>query len=99
MSGNNIGEEGAKALGPHLGKLVNMNALGLERKSVLGMRVCGVAGGTHQDGCFLWACVSDNNIGEAGAKTLAPHLGKLVNMNELGLGGKIILGMRVYGAR
>ena len=27
VSGNNIGDEGAKALGPHLAKLVNMNTL------------------------------------------------------------------------
>ena len=29
VSGNNIGEEGAKALGPHLAKLVNITELGL----------------------------------------------------------------------
>jgi len=29
MSGNNIGDEGAKALGPHLAKLNNMETLGL----------------------------------------------------------------------
>ena len=35
MSGNNIGEEGAKALIPHLAKLVNMHTLGLGGKSVV----------------------------------------------------------------
>ena len=29
VPGNNIGEEGAKALGPHLAKLVNINVLEL----------------------------------------------------------------------
>ena len=46
----------------------------------------------------LWN-VSGNNIGEEGCKALGPHLGKLVNMNTLGLGGKSVLGMRVRGAR
>jgi len=45
MSDNNIGEEGAKALGPHLAKLVNMNALGLNgRKRGWDVCVC-VRGG------------------------------------------------------
>jgi len=30
MSGNNIGDEGAKALGPHLAKLSNMTTLYLQ---------------------------------------------------------------------
>ena len=49
--------------------------------------------------CGMWVWVSGNNIGEEGAKALGPHLGKLVNMNTLGLGGKSVLGMRVRGAR
>ena len=32
VSGNNIGEEGAKALGPHLAKLVNITVLWLNGK-------------------------------------------------------------------
>ena len=55
-----------------------------------------VDGGIHQDGCFLWACVSDNNIGEEGANALAPHMGKLVNMNTLHLNSKRVLVMRVW---
>ena len=39
VSGNNIGEEGAKALGPHLAKLVNMNTLVLSCKK-RGWDVC-----------------------------------------------------------
>ena len=39
VSGNNIGEEGAKALGPHLAKLVNMSTLWLDG-NVVGMCVC-----------------------------------------------------------
>ena len=35
MSGNNIDEEGAKALGPHLAQLVNVHTLGLGGKSVV----------------------------------------------------------------
>ena len=39
VSGNNIGEEGAKALGPHLAKLVNINALDLSGRK-RGWDVC-----------------------------------------------------------
>ena len=99
VSGNNIGEEGAKTLAPHLGKLVNMDQLGLGGKIILGMRLCDARCWWYSDGCFLWACVSDSNIGEEGANALAPHLGKLVNMNDLYLNGNIVLGMRVCGAR
>ena len=42
-SDNNIGEEGAKALGPHLAKLVNMTLLGLDGR-MRGWDVC-VRGG------------------------------------------------------
>jgi len=35
MPVNNIGEEGGKALGPHLAQLVNMHTLGLGGKSVV----------------------------------------------------------------
>jgi len=35
VSGNNIGDEGAKALGPHLAKLMNMRTLNLFCKSVV----------------------------------------------------------------
>ena len=96
VSGNNIGEEGAKALAPHLGKLVNMNKLGLGGKIILGMRLCDARRWWYSDGCFLWACVSDNNIGEEGANALAPHMGKLVNMNTLHLNSKRVLVMRVW---
>jgi len=35
VSANNFGEEGAKALGPHLAKLVNIHTLHLGGKSVV----------------------------------------------------------------
>ena len=44
---------------------------------------------------LLWVSkrsgVSDNNIGEEGAKALGPHLAKLVNMHTLHLGGKSVV--------
>jgi len=64
--------------------------------SVGGMCVCVVVGSlccccdTKQEHlCVLGvrAWVSGNNIGEAGAKALGPHLAKLVKMNALGLNG------------
>ena len=38
--------------------------------------------------CGVWVWVSDNNIGEEGAKALGPHLAKLVNMTLLALESK-----------
>ena len=42
----------------------------------------------------LWVCgcvgVSDNDIGEEGAKALGPHLAKLVNMSKLWLDGNVV---------
>jgi len=93
VSGNNIGEEGAKALGPHLAKLVNMTELYLKgRKRGWDVCMC-VRGGCFvvvksTCACGVWVWVSDNNIGEEGAKALGPHLAKLVNMNKLWLTGR-----------
>jgi len=96
VSGNNIGEEGAEALGPHLAKLVNMTVLDLAgrkcrwRVCVCGGVVCCCCGCEKQE--HLWVCggvgVSDNDIGEEGAKALGPHLAKLVNMTVLDLAGR-----------
>jgi len=47
--------------------------------------------------CWVWVWVSDNNIGEEGAKALGPHLAKLVNMTGLDLDGRG-RGWDVYGA-
>ena len=85
-----IGEEGAKALGPHLAKLHNMTTLDL---SCAWWRWCldvdrtwlfvgGVA--RMMVAWLLRACaMSDNNIGEEGAKALGPHLAKLNSMTTL----------------
>ena len=91
VSGNNIGEEGAKALGPHLATLANMRELDLDgRGSVVGMCLCAWLSRCCCDEERLCVCmwVSGNNIGEEGAKALGPHLAKLVNMNTLWLNGR-----------
>ena len=93
MSANNIGNEGAKALGPYLVKLNNLTALllsctwlglclGRTKDRVACWRCC-MTGGPG----FVCACVMPaNNIGEEGAKALGPHLAKLSNMTALYLG-------------
>ena len=91
MAANNIGEDGAKALGPHLAKLHNMKALHL---SCAWWRWCldvhmwlfvGSVACVMRRG-FVCACmVSVNNIGVEGAKALGPHLAKLNNITALEL--------------
>jgi len=56
VSGNNIGEEGAKALGPHLAKLVNMNTLGLAGRK----RGCTFPG----SGFMSVACTTGNGFND-----------------------------------
>jgi len=83
-AGNDIGAEGAAAMGPHLGKLVNMHTLNLEstRCDVLRRWLLFVFD-------LLWyvLCGAGNDIGAEGAAAMGPHLGKLVNMHTLGLAG------------
>ena len=91
VSANNIGVEGTKALGPYLAKLNNMTTLKL---LCAWWRWCF---GVHRPWLFVgtvvrmmvtWFCVcvcvlSDNYVGEEGAKALGPHLAKLDNLTAL----------------
>jgi len=56
VSGNNIGEEGAKALGPHLAKLMNMRTLGLGGKTAASLSFRKWLRFKSQDHVFM--CVS-----------------------------------------
>jgi len=82
-SGNNIGEEGAEALGPHLAKLSKMAKLNLAGPWLL---MVGACGGWWRD-TYTSVCLAGNLIGEEGAQALGPYLAKLSNMTELHLGG------------
>ena len=62
MSGNNIGDEGAKALGPHLAKLNNMTTLnlwGTWRQECLSMHRRCLFVGNVASMMTTWLCVSD----------------------------------------
>ena len=90
MPGNSIGEEGAKTLGPHLAKLNNMTTLNLNSAC---MRVMVFERIGLVFVCAAWGegwplgDAPDNNLREAGAKALGPHLATLVGMTTLKLRG------------
>jgi len=80
-TGNNISEEGAAVLGPHLGKLVNILTLILE-STLCCVLWCGCAGVTS-----VWLVWAGNELGDEGAATLVPHMAKLVKIKRLNLKG------------
>ena len=86
VTGNNLGDAGAEALGPHLAKLSNMTRLGLVGECLLvvvmfvGWWQCDVTR------ALVVGVVTGNAIGREGAKALGPHLAKVSNMTDLNLG-------------
>ena len=94
---NSIGIQGAVALAPELGKLVNLTDLDLRGTCfcVQCCMLCVVRTCTSLPGApRAWqltdgvSCVhTDNKIGIQGAVALAPELGKLVSLTKLYLRG------------
>jgi len=78
--GNDIGAEGAVAMGPHLGKLVNIRTLNLACTRCYDLRWALLVDLTCCD-----MCEAGNCIDAEGAVAMGPHLGKLVNMHTLNL--------------
>jgi len=85
---SHIGDEGARALGPHLEKLTNMKRLNLYSAWCFGVHraLLWWSSVPSMMTTLLRLCLlSDNHIGDEGAAALGPHLSKLTNMTSLNL--------------